>query len=300
MRTLLSIVAGLFLMSSTLFAQDYEFRVMMNKGENQVKLAGGDWEALKTGSKLNKGDEIKLVEGAYVGLVHKSGKTLELKEAGTQKVDELSNQVGSGSSSITSKYADFVMAKMSNQSKEENRRKYASVTGAVERAADDASIKVLMPATSEVYESDPIVTWNPVEGKKYKVVLKNWFDKTIKTEETSDNWIKINMDEPDLAKEQLIIVTVSLADNEDFTSGDYGIKRVDEEKAKSFESELTDLKSNLTEESSLNRLILAEFYEENNLIVDALTNYVTAIQLSPDVDYFKDAFEEFKMRNGLK
>jgi len=287
-------------MSSALFAQDYEFRVMMNKGENQVKLSGGDWETLKTGSKLNKGDQIKLAENAYVGLVHKSGKTLELKEGGTHKVDDLSNQVGTGTSSITSKYADFVMAKMSNQAQEENRRKYASVTGAVERAADDASIKVLMPPTSEVYESDPIITWNPVENKKYKIVLKNWFDKVITTKETSDNWVKIDMNDPLLSKEKLIIVTVSLADNEDFTSGDYGIKRVDEEKAKSFESELTDLKTNLTEESSLNRLILAEFFEENNLIVDALTNYVTAIQLSPDVDYFKDAFEEFKMRNGLK
>lgn len=297
---MLSIAFGLLFTCSAIYAQDYEFRVMMNKGDNQVKPSGGDWEALKSGAKLNKGDEIKLAENAYVGLVHKSGKTLELKEAGTKKIDDLSKQVGNGNSSITSKYADFVMAKMSSQSKEENRRKYASVTGAVERAADDASIKVLMPPTSEVYGSNPIVTWNPVEGKKYKVVLKNWFDKTIETKETSDNWLKIDMNDPALAKEQLIIVSVKLADNEEFTSGDYGIKRLDEEKAKKFEDDLTELKSALTEESSLNRLILAEFFEENGLIVDALTNYVTAIQLSPDVDYFKDAFDEFKLRNGLK
>jgi len=299
MKTLLSIVIGLFL-STALLAQDYEFRVMMNKGDNQVKISGGDWQTLKSGTKLNKGDELKLSAGAYAGLVHKSGKTLELKDAGTHKIDDLSAQIGAGTSSITSKYADFVMAKMSGDAKEENRRKYASVTGAVERAADDASIKVLMPTSAEVYSSNPILTWVPVENKKYKVVLKNWTDKTIETKETNESWIKIDLDNPLLAKEQLIIVSVSLADNENISSGEYGIKRVGADEAKKFEDELTELKSALTEESSLNRVILAEFFEQNNLIVDALTNYVTAIQLSPDVDYFKEAFEEFKMRNGLK
>jgi len=299
MRTLLSIAVGLFL-STALFAQDYEFRVMMNKGDNQVKAQSGAWEALKSGARLNKGAEVKLADGGYLGLVHKSGKTLEVKDAGTYKIDDLSSQVGAGSTSITSKYADFVMAKMSEDSKEENRRKYASVTGAVERAADDSGIKVLMPTSADVYTTSPILAWNPVEQKKYKVDLKNMFDKSLESFETTESWIKLNLDDPKLAKEPMIIVSVSLADNETVNSGDYGIKKVTPTEAQSFEDELTELKSALTEESSLNRVILAEFFEQNDLIVDALTNYMIAIQLSPDVDYFKEAFDEFKLRNNLK
>ena len=299
MRTLLSIGVGL-LLSTAIFAQDYEFRVMMNKGENQIKSSGGDWEALKSGTRLNKGDELKLASGAYLGLVHKSGKTMELKEAGTHKIDDLTSKIGVGNTSITSKYADFVMAKMTEDSKEENRRKYASVTGAVERAADDASIKVLMPTSVDVYTTNPILAWNPIEENKYKVVVKNWFDKTLDTYETTESWIRLNLEDPKLAKEAMLVVSVSLANNETVNSGDYGLKKLTEADALDFSEELTELKSALTEESSLNRVILAEFFEQNNLLVDALTNYVIAIQLSPNVDYFKEAFEEFKLRNGLK
>ena len=89
-------------------------------------------------------------------------------------------------------------------------------------------------------------------------------------------------------------------ENETINSGDYGMKKISDSDAKEFADELTELQSALTEESSLNRVILAEFFEQNNLLVDALTNYMIAIQLSPDVDYFQEPFEEFKMRHDLK
>ena len=43
---------------------------------------------------------------------------------------------------------------------------------------------------------------------------------------------------------------------------------------------------------------MAEFYEQYDLKLDALTSYEYAIMESPDVDYFKDAYLEFLMRNG--
>lgn len=299
MRTLLSIAVGLFL-STALFAQDYEFRVMMNKGENQKKSGGGDWEALKSGARLNMGDELKLADGAYLGLVHKSGKTIELKEAGTHKIDDLSAKVGTGNASITSKYADFVMAKMSEDSKEENRRKYASVTGAVERAADASGIKVLMPTSTDVYTKSPIIAWNPVEDGSYEVRLANQFGQELEVIKTSDSWVKLNLEDQKYSTTRLIVISVNLAENETINSGDYGMKKISDSDAEEFADELTELQSALTEESSLNRVILAEFFEQNNLLVDALTNYMIAIQLSPEVDYFQEAFEEFKMRHDLK
>ena len=88
MRNLVSIafMFALILMTSTVFAQSYTFRVIANKGDNQVKKAGAaSATALKTGSTLNSGDELIVSEGAYIGLMHSSGKTTEVRSAGTKK-----------------------------------------------------------------------------------------------------------------------------------------------------------------------------------------------------------------------
>ena len=57
--------------------------------------------------------------------------------------------------------------------------------------------------------------------------------------------------------------------------------------------------SEVDEETALNKYILAGFYEENNLLIDALTSYEEAIELAPDVESYKEAYVEFLLRNGL-
>src|SRR4051812_31128120 len=103
-------VVGAFVVSfSTAFGQgDYAFKVLANKGTNEVK-SGNTWVAVKTGAALKKEDELKLAENSYVGLVSSGGKPLELKASGSYKVAELLNQVGNGAS-VLNKYTDFLLS----------------------------------------------------------------------------------------------------------------------------------------------------------------------------------------------
>ena len=79
-----------FFLSFMSNAQDYTFRVLANRGENQVKKAGSKTlTELKTGTYLNENDEIITDTGSYVSLVHNSGKTIEIIGAGTKTVNEL-------------------------------------------------------------------------------------------------------------------------------------------------------------------------------------------------------------------
>ena len=52
--------------------------------------------------------------------------------------------------------------------------------------------------------------------------------------------------------------------------------------------------------TSINNLILAEYYEEKGLVLDAITSYEGAVRMSPDVEYFQEAYDEFLIRNRLK
>src|SRR5262245_35880810 len=91
----LTLVLSLYTIFVT--AQEYAFKVLVNKGKNEVK-SGANWEPVKVGASLKSPDEVKVSENSYLGLVHVSGKPLELKSAGSYKVVDLSAKVGGGTS----------------------------------------------------------------------------------------------------------------------------------------------------------------------------------------------------------
>jgi hypothetical protein len=81
--------------------------------------------SLKTGATLKDGDELKIVENAYLGLVFNSGKPLELKQAGNYKVKDLSDKMKKGGTTVLNKYTDF------NLSSAESKKNNLQATGAV-------------------------------------------------------------------------------------------------------------------------------------------------------------------------
>lgn len=295
---LLYLVGGLLLISSVAFSQDYVFKILTNsKGENTFKTSNSDWSPLKTGTKLNSGDEIKTTGDCYVVLLSSNGKLLELKEPKDYKVDELKSQVGGGDDGVISKYADFVMSKMSADSKEENRKKYASVTGATQRGF--SQIKFFMASSANIYNSIAIIRWKAQDdATDYEISLMDWFGESLMVAETSDSFYQIDFTDERLKDLEMVIVNVSVKGEEETSSGDYAIQRVNTEDSKEYSVELETLKSSLDENLPISNLILAEFYEQNDLLLDALTSYERAIQDAPEIDYFKDAYREFLMRNG--
>lgn len=300
MKTSVLFLVGSLLVSSLAFSQDYAFRTLTNsKGDNSFKTASTDWAPLKNGTRLNRGDEIKTTGDCYVVLLSSSGKLVELKEAKEYKVDDLLAQNGGGGDAgVVSKYADFVMSKMSSESKEENRKKYASVTGATHRGLKQ--IKFFMTTSSNIYNTEAIVRWESQdEAEAYEVTLSDWFGTKLVVAETTESFYKIDFDSEKLKDVEMVVVNVKVKGNEDTSSGDYAIQRVSSDDAQEYKVELETLKSSLDNSAAISNLILAEFYEQNNLLLDALTSYELAIQNSPDVDYFKDAYKEFLMRNGF-
>ena len=61
-QTLLALFV--FIISSNAFSQAFEFRVLASRGDNSIKTKGSEeWTALKTGSTIFSGSELKLGEG---------------------------------------------------------------------------------------------------------------------------------------------------------------------------------------------------------------------------------------------
>ena len=288
----LTMILALVLVSSFTFAQDYAFKVMANKGSNEVK-SGDSWQPLKTGASLKSTDELKLVDNAYIGLIHATGKPLEMRQSGSYKVADLAAKIGGGSS-VVNKYTDFILS-----SNAETKKNKLSATGAVHRATETAAIKVMLPEKyADVYNTTAVINW---DGNKalgpYVVVVKNVFEDELAKFETPETTLTIDLSQAKLASEVAILIEVSSKNNPKQISKQHMIKKMaaaDKDKVK---ASLTGLMGEVSDPTALNKFILAGFYEENNLLIDAIVAYEEAVKLEPS---YQESYDEFLLRHSLK
>ncbi|MBL0742362.1 hypothetical protein [Chryseolinea lacunae] len=279
-------------------AQDYAFKVLANKGSNEVK-SGNDWVPLKTGASLRNGDELKLGDNAYVGLMHSKGKPMELKTAGNYSVKKLEDEMNAKpSTGVLAKYTDFILSSNSAESKK-NR---LSATGAVDRG-ENYAIKLLLPANqyAGLFNNQAIITWESSKTSgPYLVTVKNMFDDELVKFETPENNFKIDMSEPKYAKENAVLVEVRSKADPKQVSESHLIKRLAPAEQAGVKKSLESILKETPEQTALNKYLLAGFYEENKLLIDAVTAYKEAIQLAPDVPTYQEALDEFLLRNNIK
>lgn len=276
------------------YAQDYAFKVLVNKGKNEVKTSGG-WQAVKVGTSLKSPDELKVSENAYVGLVHVSGKPLEVKEAGKYKVDALAAKV-SGGSSVLNKYTDFILS--SNATKKNN----LAATGAVHRGLKQ--VHIYAPASQNqqqvIYNDEIILNWDTQQAPgPYIITINSLFDDELFRAETKDSFLKINLADSRFTNEDNINLIITPKNEAGKASEKYALKRASKADKERIKNLLGEIATQVSEPNALNMLYLAGFYEENGLLIDAATAHRKAILLEPDVPYYVEKYNDFLSRNGL-
>lgn len=290
-------VAGLVALGITSYGQaDYAFKVLANKGANEYKSKGGAWQPVKTGISLTVEDEVKVSENAYLGLVSKSGKPLELKKPQNYKVADLLSQLGSGTS-VMSKYTDFILSSNSAEAKK-NR---LSATGAVHRGEPTALSVYLPPAqNSFVFNNSMYVVWEaPKAGGPYVVTLLDFYEDVIMKVETPETSIKLDLADPKLASRKNFLVQVSSNADKKVHSEGIAVKRMDPAEQEKIKKAYAEIAADLKDETAFDKFILAGFYEQHGLIIDALSSYEEAVKMAPDVESFVEARNEFLYRNKL-
>ncbi|WP_276367090.1 hypothetical protein [Chryseolinea sp. H1M3-3] len=283
-------------LTSIASAQEYAFKVLANKGANEVK-SGNDWVPIKTGASLKNDDEVKLSANSYMGLVHATGKPLELKQPGNYKVSDLATQIKTGTSVLT-KYTDFILSSNSAEAKK-NR---LSATGAVDRG-DNAAIQLMLPQNqhSGIYNNVAIISWlgSKVPGP-YVVTIRNMFDDELAQMETPETSYQIDLADPKFSKENALLIEVKSKSDPKQVSKQHLIKRLAPAEKENVKKSLNEIIGEVGEQTALNKFILAGFYEENNLFIDAISAYEEAIKLAPDVTTYKEAYDDFLIRHGIK
>jgi hypothetical protein len=287
------------IMSAGAFAQNaqppYTFRVLINKGKNEIK-TGDNWVPAKVGASIGTSDEIRVPENAYLGLVHVTGKSLEIKDAGVHKVTDLSAKVGQGTS-VLNKYTDFIL---SNNTQKKNN---LAATGAVHRGPNNIKLFLPRPEAAIVYNNRIIFGWEKLDAPApYTVIFKSMFGDELKKVDVPSNTVSIDLGDIAFENEDNIVVQVfSKTDKTKFSAPeDYTIKRLSKADKERMKNTLNEVKDIMNEQTAINMFFMAGVYEKNNLFIDASTAYEEAIKLAPDVTSIQEDYTAFLLRHGMK
>ncbi|WP_338815477.1 hypothetical protein V9L05_23045 (plasmid) [Bernardetia sp. Wsw4-3y2] len=303
----LFLVALMLLIGGTTMAQNYAFRVLTAKGNNTASK-----NAIRVGSKLNDTDVIVMEEGGYLGLLHTNGQTVELRTKGTYKVNELaSNLKASNNSSLTSRYANYVVSELTSSAEEasgENRYKHMGKTGAVERAAlmkvtilQESKVNLLGDKLEiEWFVYEDLAKVSPKDVREYRVVITDLRNNELYSEVTKETSYVIDFSRPELKDQTAILYRVEVADedkkDQSIKSRDQVIKKENNSDAK---KEIREQLDQIGDDTALGHLIKAQYLEETGYYAEAAMAYKAAMALAPEVETYKILYDSFTERNEM-
>jgi len=291
-----------FLSLGTINAQELVFQTLATKGTCMVQRGSNPdkYENIQTGTKLFADDKLIITgDESYLGLVSVTGKALELAKGGVYDVNTLNGALASKTSSVAEKYVDFLMQDMSKADDATNAN--MKFTGSVERALGDNSIQLFLPKESKIVKEAALLKWYPKENQDgYVVNVVNMFEESILKEETESTELSVDFSALPLESNETYLVHVSSASSPGYKSGVVSLYIPEDSKVKTISEEVKTIQSETPEGSAIQEMVLAKYYEENELYVNAIPHFENAIELQPRVDRYKEAYNTFLFKIGLE
>jgi hypothetical protein len=323
MFTLLILIAFSGYMSS-LFAQQPSFKVLaLNGNVYFAKSDKGPWDKVSLKTSLFEKDRVKIDNAGYLGLVHTSGRTAELKKTGVYKISDLSKKLAKTDVNISKRLTGFLLKEINqadNILSSKDYRQGMGTTGSTERGTErgaittndantdltayqtSGTISLLSPRKTNIFYKDTRFTWAKSEGaKSYKFVLRDRFDKEIYSVVVNDSFLMLNVDGMNLERDVYYFWQVSVAEHPLLNSDECAFLILPLDKEKIINQDLKTLSNEVhSENSPMYNLLKAAYFEENNLFIDAGYYYQLAVVAAPDVPEYKKMYEVYlKKISGL-
>lgn len=252
--------------------------------------------AIASGDVLNAGESITVSNGGYLALIHVSGSTLELKEAGTFTSDALAQKLTTSSDGFASKYADFVMSNIAATSADGHNY---DVTGSVHRGSSQ-DLALIAPSHIDMVKEIPAkLSWNKVGNHtQYVVYVLNLFSEPMFIKEVSDTTVMLDLSNTELADTTKYLIQVKTKDESyesDPSAVVLGVKSSQD--SQSIKTMVSRLSNELDSNSPIDNMVLASFYDSKGMRLNAENSLRTAVQLAPGVKDFERSYTKYMVNN---
>lgn len=264
---------------------NHVFNAIIVEGDVSLK-NGNENQVLRANAKIYDSFSLVLKQSSYVALIHQTGKTLELQEAGTYKVSDLSKMITEQLNGYTNKYTDFLFDKDEQKS---NYHKTASVKRPSQK------IQILTPIDAKILPSKAFsVHWtsNLPKTTNYVLQVTDIMNNVMYEQSIVDTSLTIDLsDKAKTSFYQLIISTKGEAPSE--------IKLLPHQGNVRIEKDLIFIQKTYDEKNAFDCIIIAKFFEEHELVLHAQHYIEKAISLSPTTGY-KDYYNCFLKNHKIQ
>ncbi|MFN3317049.1 MAG: hypothetical protein ACK40K_09575, partial [Raineya sp.] len=160
------------------------------------------------------------------------------------------------------------------------------------------SITLLAQENETIFNTQVTIRWIAEENNpktKYYVIVSNFDNEQVAWYETEQTHLQIDFANLKRAKngEANFIVSVVNAQNPEY-KGVFNIALLDKDQKDKIQKEIGDFKP----ENALDYMVLAKFFEEKKLNLDALACYEKVLALQNSENY-RTAYMEFLVRNKM-
>ena len=288
-----------FLLFVNGFSQTQLFTVIASIGSSEIKHSvETNWQQISTGKKIFSGDTLKILPQGYLGLAHSTLNTVELNKEGIYSADTLAAQIDLTSKTVTKKLVAFIIDEMAEKKKSTGEMR---TLGAVVRLSRE-KIDVNLPSDVFLFDTTFTFSWYPnSNSEEYIFQLLNPSLKTIYMKETSDTVLNLDLQELNLQEMETYKWLVFDKENNRSASDTINFNLISKAQKSSIENDLYSLSlENNDDQEVLDHLILAAYFKENKLYLEAIKEYKKIVKIQPDVDEFWEEYLQFLVDVGLK
>ena len=232
-----------------------------------------------------------------MGLVHKSGKAIELRQEGIIVIADLLKQVSSKQTSMD-KLVGFVVNSVKGAEEGKNIR-----SASVEMSLNVNKLRLISPRTTKTIDDEMSFTWHgSADGKPatYVFTITDANQNVRFKKELTETQLSVNLKQLNLEKDRCYYWSVAQVGAQTPAAESYCIYLLNEAEAASLTNQLQVLRQEQNAQpTALDKLMLGAFYEQNGLTYRALNAYKEAASVGGDVEIFSDSYREFLRRTGV-
>lgn len=328
-----TIILALVVLSAAGVAVAQDLKLLAVRG-NVTSSAGAKMVA---GQQLAVSDRITIASGGYVSVVHKNGRTLEIKKPSTVTVRDLQQRLTRPTSSASSKFASYVASELTEKNDpiafRSKRRGNMKTTGSVERAAGDdvdaidsalrivgapgevqalaalstskierdGRIAVVMPRSTRLLSDTVTFTWRRTpRWNSYRLIITDRANTVLVNKETTDTTVTLSLSALGVTSGELYSWHIEASTQPSERTPEYSLWVLNGRARADAESLLEDITSSQEDsQSAIAMLIRAAACEDLGLVYEAYLLYMRVVALEPEIDSYRRACAEFLVRHSL-
>ncbi|MCF8344197.1 MAG: hypothetical protein K9H13_06120 [Bacteroidales bacterium] len=293
----------LFFLPFSIFSQE-EYRVFFYSGDIEFKVNGyNQWQKVnRLNIPLFPADSINLINGSQMYLINQNGEQALVLQSGKLLLSDFLDEAGDGTDNIIASYAEFVWEEFNHPHKdlEKYADKYMKEQGGVSRAINIPEIYTPFYG-SHIIADQIYFSWKDEGMLKYTLSFwdsdkngRKLFELTLK-----DTSLSVSTKTAWIPADETFYWSVSLEGEN--PANFFPVKVLDRNDTEKIEAGLRQMDKQFDDyRPELIWLLIASFYEEDDLYQQARFAYLNALDFAANDAEIQEYFDLFLARMGRK